>query len=122
VLRLLTIANVARVASWVLLVALVVVTLSPIEYRPKTGHVLSERAVAFALLGLLWGVGYPRRRWGAAAGLLAVIVLLEFAQGFVPGRHGQVLVGLEKLTGGAFGLAAAAVWDRWRRSRQELGG
>ena len=121
VARYLTVANAARAASWVVLAAIVVATLSPIDYRPNTGHVVSERALAFALLGLLWGVGYPNRRWSVAAGVLAVVVLLELGQGFVPSRHGHLRDGLEKLAGGGLGLLAAIVSQGWLNRRRRPG-
>jgi hypothetical protein len=55
--------KIARVSGWLLVSAAVFLTLAPRTFRPQTGveHHL-EHVLAFALLGLAFGLGYPGRR------------------------------------------------------------
>ena len=55
--------RIARVSGWLLVSAAVFLTLAPTTLRPQTGveHHL-EHVLAFALLGLTFGLGYPGRR------------------------------------------------------------
>src|SRR5438309_688866 len=58
-----TLNRIMRVAGWLLLAAAAFLTLSPRRFRPETGlehHV--EHLAAFALLGFVFGLGYPRLR------------------------------------------------------------
>lgn len=65
----------ARILGWLLLAAAVFVTLCPIGLRPVTGQPLwLERSAAYALLVLVFSVGYPRRR-------LVVLILTIVAAG-----------------------------------------
>ncbi|KAB1071648.1 VanZ family protein [Methylobacterium planeticum] len=98
----------SRILGWSLLAALVFVTVCPIGLRPVSeAPVWLERFGAFALLGFLFALGYPKHRWqvlvltaGAAGGL-------ELLQVLQPSRHGRVPDFLVKVAGGCFGAAAA---------------
>ena len=98
------------VLAWTLLAALTVATLGPISLRPKTGHVVLERFLAFLMLGAAFGVGYPRRMPFAAAVTIFAAAGLEAAQLLVSGRHARLIDASEKLAGGVAGLALAAIY------------
>src|SRR5262245_53725607 len=100
--------TVARLISWLLLAAAAFLTLAPRTYRPYTGveHHL-EHFLAFALLGLVFGLGYPRRPVVLALiGVMAAAVL-EILQRWVPGRHALLADFLINAAGVCAGVAAA---------------
>jgi len=80
-----------RAAAWTAFVATVFVTLASPEFRPTTklAHDL-EHALAFALLGLLFGLGYPAHRLSIVLGAVPVIGFLEALQLWMPGRHARL--------------------------------
>jgi VanZ family protein len=100
---------VARLAGWLLLVVIVFLNLSPPSYRPVTsaGHNL-EHFLIYLALGVTFGVGYARRWWLLALGLVGFTAAVEFGQLFVPGRHARLkdLV----IDAGAVCLGIAIVW------------
>ena len=100
---------VARVVGWLLLAVIVFLTLSPASYRPVTkfGHNL-EHFLIHLVLGITFGIGYARRWWLLALGLVGLTAAVEFAQLFVPGRHARLkdLV----IDAGAVCLGVAIVW------------
>ena len=74
--------RIARACGWLLVSAAVFLTLAPRTFRPQTGveHHL-EHALAFALLGLAFGLGYPCRRLLLALLGVAMAALLEVRGG-----------------------------------------
>jgi VanZ family protein len=100
---------VAKVVGWLLLAVIIFLTLSPPSYRPVTnvGHNL-EHLLIHLMLGVTFGIGYARRWWPVALGLVALTAAIEFAQLFVPGRHARLkdLV----IDAGAVCLGVAFVW------------
>jgi len=107
-----TLTGTARTTAWLLLAAAFFLTLVPRRFRPFTGveHHL-EHLLAFALLGLMFGLGYPERRRSLAA--IGVIVLggLELLQLWVPGRHALFGDFVVNAVGLCCGLAAAAALE-----------
>jgi VanZ family protein len=77
--------RIARVSGWLLVLAAVFLTLAPRTFRPQTGveHHL-EHVLAFALLGLAFGLGYPGRRLLLALLGVAMAALLEILQSWAP--------------------------------------
>lgn len=112
------IAKAARVAAWLLVLGAVAVTLGPQKIRPATGidHDL-EHGLAFALVGLAFGLGYARHRIALALLAGAGTGLMEFVQQWVPGRHGNVRDFVVNALGACAGIAAAALLDKFRRRR-----
>ena len=110
------IAKMARVAAWLLVLAAVVLTLGPQRLRPYTGidHDL-EHGLAFALVGLAFGLGYPHHRMGLAALAIAGAGLMEILQQWVPGRHANLRDFAVNGLGACAGIAAAALLDALRR-------
>jgi peptidoglycan/LPS O-acetylase OafA/YrhL len=104
--------------AWVLAVLVVAFTLGPLSDRPQFGHPQIERFLAFLALGLCWAAAYPARPWRVLIGLVAAVILLEAAQGVVPGRDPAVPDALAKIAGAttATALLAAARWGLRRRA------
>ena len=113
-----------RIAAWLLLAALVFVTLAPIGLRPVlTESPTIERALAYGGLGLLLALAYPRPRFLALAACVAVAGLLEAGQELSPSRHGRVSDFLVKATAAAIGaLVATAIQARLDRRRTGAAG
>lgn len=95
-------------AAWTAFALIVFVTISPIEMRPVvTSDPNIERFAAFALLGLLLGLAYPRRLVVDASFVVAVAGVLETFQLITRDRHGHAADAFVKAAGGAFGVAVA---------------
>ena len=83
---------VARVLSWIGILAIIVLSVVPADERPVTGvgH-LSEHVVAFALVAAAFAIGYYRfSLW--RLGLLAFLFCggIELIQIPLPTRHARV--------------------------------
>jgi len=80
-----------QVAAWLLVLAIVVLSLGPPSTRPVTGagHDL-EHLFAFMATGLAYGLGHPRRLWSLCVALMAFAAVIELAQILVPGRHARL--------------------------------
>jgi len=93
------------VAAWTLLILIVCVTISPIQDWPTVFASPSfERLAAFAVLGALFCLAYPRYSALVWLIVLGSAVLLEFAQLLTPDRHGRVQDAVVKMTGGGLGI------------------
>ena len=109
-----TLATLAvRGAAWALLAAVLVMTLGQIGLRPVTGHSAGfERFAAFAVIGGLFGLAYPRRWPMILALVIGSAAALEILQELAPGRHGRLADFAVKAVGGLCGIAAAAFVNR----------
>jgi hypothetical protein len=106
-----------RWVAWLLLCAIIVFTLSPIELRPVTEPPVSlERFTAFAAIGAAFCLGYPKHRALFLVLLLGLIGSLEFAQNYVPGRDGRLSDGVVKASGALLGAAFATLAARQKRA------
>jgi len=111
----------ARQATFVGIIVIVVLSLLPGDERPHTGAGGGpEHFVAYGLVGLAFGIGYAsrRHRFLAGAGLAALSGCLEVAQIFIPGRTAEFAGWLSSSAGAWSGLciaAAAAVLHRRKR-------
>ena len=95
------------VAAWALLAFIAYATISPIQDRPKLPTSSSfEHLAAFAVLGTLFCLAYPRHIALVCLIVLGSAVLLEFAQLLTPDRHGRIQDAIIKMTGGALGIVA----------------
>lgn len=100
----------ARLLAWTLVAALVFVTLAPIGLRPVVvPSANAERALAYALLGFLMALAYPRHRLLALGLGVAMAAGLEIGQVLTVDRHGRVPDFLVKATAAGFGVLAAHV-------------
>jgi hypothetical protein len=101
------------IAAWVVLAFITFATLSPAHLRPELTAtepalvVLFERVGAFAVLGLLFSSGYPRRYGFVCVMVLGSAILLECLQIFLPDRDARIIDAVEKIAGGGIGIFAA---------------
>ena len=109
------IPRLARIATWVAVVALAVLSLLPRDQMLRTGASgWSEHAVAYAGTMTLAALGYGGRLalvWPCAA-LVAYAGLLELAQALSPGRSPGIV---DFLAGAAGAVLAAAIAARVQR-------
>ncbi len=80
-----------KLSAWLLAAAVTFVTLGPPRFRPLThlGHDV-EHALAFVLLGLAFGLAYPRRRLSISLVAVVLTGVLEILQLWMPGRHARL--------------------------------
>jgi VanZ family protein len=100
-----------RIVSWTLLAAIAVMTVGPIGLRPQTHFSPDfERLAAYSMLGMSFGLSYPRRHlWLLGAFLVGAAAVLEIGQSFVPGRDPRLIDFLFKACGVVIGLVALRV-------------
>jgi hypothetical protein len=101
------------IAAWATLTFIIFATLSPAHLRPELTAtepalvVVFERVGAFAVLGLLFASGYPRRYGLVCAIVLGSAILLEYLQILVPDRDARMIDAIEKIAGGGAGIFTA---------------
>jgi len=103
----------ARPIAWLLLAAILFVTISPIQMRPVTSEPADvERFAAFAAVGVAFAIGYPRRWLLVACLVIAAAFAFEAAQFFAAGRHAHLEDAIAKALGGIVGVATGAGINR----------
>jgi len=112
-----------KVLAWLLAAAVAFATLGPPGYRPQSDLGQNgEHALAFVLIGLAFGLAYPRRRLPTAMIAIAMIGLIEILQSWAPGRHARwsdfIVDALA--TGAGIAVAAGIGWVMARSRRAEL--
>ena len=110
---------VLRLFAWVLAAATTFATLGPPQYRPHSNFGQDgEHAFAFVLIGLAFGLAYPRQKPLTATVSVIMIGALEVLQLWAPGRHARIedfaVDALAACVGFAFvaGLALITNWTR----------
>jgi VanZ family protein len=108
--------NVARAAAWLLLAAIVVLSLVPPTARPTTTvpHDL-EHAGIFLLDGAAFGIAYLGCEWLLGIGAVAFCAAIEVAQLMVPGRHARVSDFVVDATAACIGILAGSLLARMTR-------
>ena len=106
--------KILRAVAWLLLVAIIALTLVPADLRPTTPLPLEvERALAFAILAFVFTFAYARH-WLLVLALICVgAVVLELAQYLVPTRDPSVVDAIVKVVGAIAGTVAARLMDPW---------
>lgn len=97
--------RVSAIAAWLALAFIVCATLSPIDDRPVVAGPQLEHFTAFALVGLAFGLAYPKRIFLVASIILISAFGLEALQLLTPDRHAHLLDALVKAGGGLCGIA-----------------
>lgn len=106
-----------RSSAWLLAAAVAFATLGPPGLRPHSDLGQDgEHALAFVLVGLAFGLAYPRRRLSATAIAVVLISLLELMQFWAPGRHARLEDFLVDAGTTCIGFALAAIAD-WAMTR-----
>jgi hypothetical protein len=101
------------VLAWLCLLYIAFATLGPISSRPSTGFSPQiERVAAYALVGMLFALAYPRHIILAGLVVLGVAILLEVLQLVMPSRHGRLLDAGFKVAGSVVGLGAGRVFAK----------
>ena len=107
----------ARVLAWLLLAAILFVTISPIRMRPETGEPADvERLIAFAVVGFAFILGYPRHWILVVCLVVGSAFAFEAAQLLSPSRHAHLHDAAIKAIGGVGGILAGAVVNFFRPS------
>jgi uncharacterized membrane protein len=102
-----------RWTAWLLVAAIAIFTLVPIGLRPVSGAPVNlERFAAFAVIGVCFGLGYPKHRLAILLIVICIVGVLEWAQHLIPSRHGRLPDGIIKAAGVLLGLAAATISTR----------
>ncbi|TIO09470.1 VanZ family protein [Mesorhizobium sp.] len=102
--------SVFRAAAWLLVIAILAVTIVPIGMRPHSGlGPEPERVAAFLVLGLLFGLAHERN-WMLALGLVVVAGLgIEALQMLSPSRHPTLEDAVIKALAGSVGVSAGCI-------------
>jgi hypothetical protein len=110
-----------RIIAWLLTAAVTFATLGPPSYRPHSALGQDgEHALAFVLVGLAFGLAYPKRR-GLTAGIAVVLIgVLEMLQRWTPGRHARWEDFMVDALAACVGIAVAAGLD-WLMQRSRAG-
>ena len=98
-------------------------TLAPIFAGPSVAnYVHFEHVLAYAAVGLLFTLGYPRRMLFVCCIVFGSAIALEIFQTLTPDRHGTVHDAMEKIAGGTVGIAfgrAGLLIGHWVRPRKK---
>ena len=104
-----------RIFAWLLAAAVTFATLGPPRYRPHSNLGQDgEHALAFGLVGLAFGLAYPRHRLLTSAISVVMIGVIEILQLWAPGRHARLEDFVVDALAACAGLAIAAGLD-WAR-------
>src|SRR5262249_27457252 len=80
-----------RLSAWLLAAAVTFSTLGPASLRPHSDLGQDgEHGLAFLLVGLAFGLAYPRQRLRTSAIAIVMIGVLEILQLWAPGRHARL--------------------------------
>jgi VanZ family protein len=104
---------VLRIFAWLLAAAVALATLGPVRYRPLNYHLGQdgEHALAFVLIGLVFGLAHTRNRRLTAAIVVALSGIIEVLQLWAPGRHARLEDFAVDAVAAIVGLATAAALD-----------
>ena len=105
-----------RLFAWLLAAAVTFATLGPASLRPHSNLGQDgEHTLAFVLVGLAFGLAYPRQRTITAVIAVGMIGLIEVLQFWAPGRHARLEDFVVDAVAACAGIAMAAVLGRLMR-------
>jgi hypothetical protein len=109
--------TILRIFAWLLAAAVTFATLGPPRFRPHSDLGQDgEHALAFVLIGLAFGLAYPRHRLLTSAISVVMVGIIEILQIRAPGRHARFEDFAVDTLAARAGFAAAAGLD-WARHR-----
>jgi glycopeptide antibiotics resistance protein len=98
------------IAAWALLAFIAYATISPIHDRPTLLASSSfEHFAAFAVIGVLFLLAYPRQTAFVCLIVLGCALMLEILQLLTQDRHARIQDAMEKMGGGVLGIVAGRV-------------
>ena len=101
-----------RLSAWMLAAAVSFATLGPPQFRPHSNLGQDgEHTLAFVLVGLAFGLAYPRQRMLTAGLSVVLIGLIEILQFWAPGRHARLEDFIVDVAAACIGFGLAAVFD-----------
>jgi VanZ family protein len=101
--------NISRVVAWLLLLAIVVLSLVPPSLRPTTAPHQIEHAAIFLATGISFGFAYLGREWLLSVGAIIFCAVIEIAQLYVPGRHARLSDFVVDATAAVLGVVAGRI-------------
>jgi VanZ family protein len=109
--------TILRLFAWLLAAAVTFATLGPARLRPHSNLGQDgEHAVAFILVGLAFGLAYPRHRLLTGAIAVVMIGVIELLQFWAPGRHARLEDFVVDALTACLGMAVTAALD-WAMQR-----
>ncbi|WP_161596972.1 VanZ family protein [Rhizobium glycinendophyticum] len=97
-----------RIIAWVLLGLCIAATVVPIGFRPHMAMPAdADRALAFTVLGMAFGLAHPRRWLTICLFLVLAAFSIESLQFFSPSRHPALPDAIIKALGAVFGVVLA---------------
>jgi hypothetical protein len=127
------IISIAKGAAWIAIIAVAYATLTHVDFvygvyfklapylmwPAMQSYAHFEHVMAFAFVGALFGLAYPKRPLLAFGIVIGTAAVLEILQTMTPDRHGTLIDALEKMAAGAAGIAIArAVRQLWPASNK----
>jgi VanZ family protein len=99
-----------RLFAWLLAAAVTFATLGPPQFRPHSNLGQDgEHTLAFILVGLAFGLAYPRQRMQTTVIAVIMIGVIEVLQFWAPGRHARLEDFVVDALAACAGIAMAAV-------------
>jgi glycopeptide antibiotics resistance protein len=109
-----------RIIAWVLLGLCIAATVVPIGLRPHMAMPAdADRALAFAVLGMAFGLAYPRRWLTVCLFLVLAAFSIESLQFLSPSRHPALPDAIIKSLGAVLGVVLAHGMLRLLRWRSQ---
>jgi hypothetical protein len=103
---------VLRILAWLLAAAVTFATLGPAQFRPHSSLGQDgEHGLAFMLIGLAFGLAYPRHRPLTGAISVVMIGVIELLQLWMPGRHARLEDFVVDALTACAGMAVVAALD-----------
>ena len=107
--------NINRVVAWLLLLAIVVLSVVPPSLRPTTSapHQI-EHAAIFLATGISFGMAYLGHERLLSIGAIIFCAAIELAQLYVQGRHARLSDFIVDTTAAVLGVFVLRTWFVFR--------
>ena len=105
-----------RIAGWLAVAAIVVLSLLPGQDRPHSGAPGElEHLFAYLVAAVVLGIGYPEWKTRGKLALFLVLLsgMMEICQLWIPGRNSELAGFLGSSAGAILGMIAAVVLPPW---------